>query len=350
MLQKAKIDIGPLVSWMKMSQKDVLRQFMTLEGAYMDGRGDSCFVYVPGHRKDKALLVAHADTVFGENYVPKIGLESGVLFSLSHKDDGIRRSRGTKEGSKMVGTGLGADDRAGCAIIWKLRELGHSILITSGEEIGQIAAHAIMENKWWKEEIAKHQFAVQFDRKGYKDIVFYQCGTTKFEDYVKEETGYKVERGSRTDICVLCKDICGVNISVGYYNEHTKDEILVIDQWHNTYLTARKWLSQSNIPRFPLDKPVYTNSYSGRQSGWQGNGYDDEFYGENTGPWYGGSKHGYGGPHSAHTLRNKVKSALLDGPSHLLKCSVCKKSSPESNWIALSYSCPHCKISMRSGD
>lgn len=34
---------------------------------------------------------------------------------------------------------LGADDRAGCAIIWLLRNLGHGILITDDEEQGSLS-------------------------------------------------------------------------------------------------------------------------------------------------------------------------------------------------------------------
>lgn len=329
-----KVKLGELLDFMKMTHTEVLQKFMTIEGAYGDGKGDSSFVYIPGTRKDRVLMVAHADTVFGYGHSPKIGIESGVLFSMSHKDDGIRRSRNNLGGMKTEGTGIGADDRAGCAIIWKLRELGHSILITSGEEIGQIAAHAIMKNDWWKKEIAKHQFAIQFDRRGHNDIVFYNCGTDEFEKYAEESTGYSIEKGSRTDICVLCEDICGVNISVGYYNEHTKNEILVIDQWFNTYLTARKWLSSEDIPKFKLEKKFSgsTTTYGGR-SGFKSDPI-----------WEGGSRSVYSNNSPSSTMRGKVTAALSNGPDLLedLKCNLCKKLSSEKAWANCAYRCPKC--------
>ena len=36
--------------------------------------------------------------------------------------------------------GIGADDRAGCAMLWLLRDSGHSLLILDGEEHGQVGA------------------------------------------------------------------------------------------------------------------------------------------------------------------------------------------------------------------
>ena len=38
--------------------------------------------------------------------------------------------------SGVYDEGIGADDRAGCAILWLLKDSGHSLLVTNGEEIG----------------------------------------------------------------------------------------------------------------------------------------------------------------------------------------------------------------------
>jgi hypothetical protein len=42
--------------------------------------------------------------------------------------------------------GIGADDRAGCAILWLLKDLGHSLLITDGEEKGGIGSKWLMND------------------------------------------------------------------------------------------------------------------------------------------------------------------------------------------------------------
>ena len=52
------------------SSLDVLKVFADLPGAicHLDGDKNN-FVYVPGTREDRVLLVAHADTVWDEQYI-----------------------------------------------------------------------------------------------------------------------------------------------------------------------------------------------------------------------------------------------------------------------------------------
>ncbi len=238
--------------WLTMSQDQVLDKFMILPHAYQDGQGQNRFVYVPGSRSDRVLLVAHADTVWGQLPI-NVGYADGILFSKNRLKEFKYINKWNTEITKY-GVGLGADDRAGCAIVWELRKLGHSILITSGEEEGCIASKRLIADDYWSKLInTRHSFAVQFDRRGFNDIVFYNVGTKKFAQYVKENTGYKPVSGNSTDIKILCKDICGVNMSCGYHDEHNSGEKLVIDQWMNTLQTAKNWLSQPKIETFPLD-------------------------------------------------------------------------------------------------
>jgi hypothetical protein len=169
--------------------------------------------------------------------------------------------------------GIGADDRAGCGILWLLRDLGHSLLITSGEESGCIASKRLANNKWWREKLNSHNFAVEFDRRGYKDCVFYDVGTNKFAKYIQEETGYKSQSGFGTDIKVICSSICGVNLSVGYYSEHSPDEKLVVDQWKNTLTMSREWLSKPT-PKFELS---YQDKFEIPAKNY-GYSYEDDYY------------------------------------------------------------------------
>ncbi len=265
----------PYVSkWLKMPQNEVLDKFQGLTGSFTDGKGQERFVYVPGTRKDRVLLVAHSDTVWSTLPI-KLSYADGILFS-GNRNQTVKYKRKDYTYTKN-GIGIGADDRAGCAIVWKLRDLGHSLLITSGEESGCIAAKFIMSSDWWRKELANHQFAVEFDRRGKNDIVFYDVGTNKFVEYVKKETGYTPQSGSVTDISHLCRDICGVNMSVGYYSEHTSDERLVVDQWINTYKVARKWLSSKDIEKFPMDSKDKFNIWGGYSS--YGDDYPQQGYG-----------------------------------------------------------------------
>jgi hypothetical protein len=225
----------------------IFKRFSALPNADVVVRGNrpKRFLYLRGQRKNKVLLVAHADTVWDEQCGRSFDTRHELLFS-----DGVIRSSSTK-------CGIGADDRAGCAMLWLLKDLGHSLLITDGEELGGMGSNWLMntlENKDIAEEInAKHQFMIQLDRRHGLDFKCYSVGTDEFREYVKRVTGYsEPDRFSYTDIVTLCRDITGVNLSVGYRNEHSHNECLHIEEWQNTLELCRRWLSDQELPRFTL--------------------------------------------------------------------------------------------------
>jgi hypothetical protein len=137
---------------------------------------------------------------------------------------------------------LGADDRAGCAMVSILGPmLGHGILITDGEEHGQKGAKALMKRcRALAEELqSRYQFMVEFDRRMNRNFKCYDVGTDEFREYIAAKTNYRNDgRSSYTDICTLAKDLCGVNLVTGFYNEHTSGEYLIKSDWLET-LTLR---------------------------------------------------------------------------------------------------------------
>lgn len=198
------------------------------------------FVYIQGTRSDRVVLVAHADTVRDEEYgniknnYPKLSIDNGIV-------------------TNTRGDILGADDRAGCAILWQLRQLGHSLLIIDGEE------QSCIGSKWLKaefphiaKELNQHQFMLQFDRCNGNDFKCYEVGNDAFRKYIQKQTNYsEPDRFAYTDICILCEKICGANLSIGYYLEHTRNEYLVLDEWLQTLLLMQQMLS-AKLPRFEL--------------------------------------------------------------------------------------------------
>ena len=230
--------------FMMMKEDDVIHRFANMKGSFVDGKGKKRFVYNPGTRKNKVLLVAHCDTVFGDNDI-SISFEKGAYSSKSKK------------------TGIGADDRAGCAVLWELKDMGHSLLVVSGEESGCQGSSWMMDSDYWKKEINDtHQFVIQIDRRDKNDIVFYDVGSPDFTKWLEHETGYKKAEGSCTDIRKLCRETCGVNFSTGYYNEHTSDEKLVYSEWVRTINTIRKLISKDDLPKFTIQKIVYNTQYN----------------------------------------------------------------------------------------
>lgn len=215
----------------------VLEKFAALPGAVAKtGQDMEGFVYVPATRKNPVLLVAHADTV----------ADDSVAVVLEEKRGVIRNKCGI----------LGADDRAGCAMLWLLKDTGHGLLVTDGEEYGGVGADFLCTAfpDIHDELNRDYQFMIEVDRRGGKDFKCCDVGTTEFRAYVAQKTGFsEPDRSKFTDIVHLCRDICGVNLSCGYCEEHTDGEHIVKMEWRRTLTLLRSWLAEEEIPKFPLN-------------------------------------------------------------------------------------------------
>lgn len=193
-------------------------------------------------------LVAHMDTVFktpvSDLYYDQ---RKGVLWSPD---------------------GLGADDRAGIFAIIKILQEGlrPSIILTTGEEDGGVGACAICD-KYPDCPIPGLKYMIQLDRRGTNDCVFYDCYCPEFVDYV-ESFGFCERWGSFTDISFLMPEwqIVGVNLSVGYEDEHSHTEILNINPLFDTIRKVKKMLLDKDIPNFVYDEVVASSSAWWRQS------------------------------------------------------------------------------------
>lgn len=243
------------------STKEIFDIFRNLPNAIYRESGvvdQQKFCYIEGTRPDKVILVAHADTVWYERVSKN---SNDILGSYGLERNSLKRNTthnpiivdGVVQSTSDVG--IGADDRSGIAILWLLKDMGHSLLIVDGEERGMIGSSWIMShNKDIADKINnEHSFAIQFDRRGSSDFKCYSVGSDEFRGYLQKETLYsEPERFSFTDICTLCTKVTGVNLSVGYYNEHTAREILVIKEWMVTLNMVRHWLSKPDLPRFEI--------------------------------------------------------------------------------------------------
>lgn len=141
--------------------------------------------------------------------------------------------------------GLGADDRAGVFGILSLIKAGYypSVLFACQEEIGGIGAAAFAREV---KELNNINFVVELDRQGAFDSVFYSCKNKEFESWINNY-GFRTASGSFSDISVICPafNIAGVNLSIGYYQEHTNSEFLVIRNWEETIEKVKQILVDS---------------------------------------------------------------------------------------------------------
>lgn len=176
-------------------------------------------------------LVAHMDTVF---ITP--------VKTLYHDQ---------RKNTMWSPEGLGADDRAGVfAILQILRSgLRPHVIFTTDEEKGCIGAEKLAMKKCPFKDI---KYLIELDRRGICDCVFYECDNKKFVEYV-EKYGFLENWGTYSDISEICPawKIAGVNLSVGYNNEHSVIETLNLSVLYATIEKVKKMLNDAvNAPKF----------------------------------------------------------------------------------------------------
>lgn len=176
------------------------------------------------------LLNAHLDTVYEIEKDREI-IKEGKIWSSSK---GI----------------LGADDRAGVAVLLHIAESLHlsstfngkvKFIFTVEEECGLVGANEVDDYFLWNTDAA-----IVVDRRGTGDIVT-SCGRyipfchplygSFFEDVATSESlnGWQTTPGGSSDTRVWAMHgIESVNLSAGYFNEHTDDERLDVEGCYGT--------------------------------------------------------------------------------------------------------------------
>lgn len=165
------------------------------------------------------ILLAHLDTVD----------EAGKNYQLIY------------DKSQGIATGLyslGFDDKAGVAAILKLLVRGYRphIIFCHDEEIGCLGSEALITDFSVCPLEPFPKYMIQIDRRGTNDCVFYDDDNKKFISYIESFGYYKEAMGSFTDIATIAPQwlISGVNLSTGYFNEHTSNEYLKVPAWYRT--------------------------------------------------------------------------------------------------------------------
>lgn len=158
------------------------------------------------------MLVAHLDTV--HRILPT---DETIFYS---KDGNILNCV----------NGIGGDDRCGVAIIMELikrTKLDFSILFTTDEEIGAVGAGNFVQTH---SKLRNVNAIVEYDRRGSTDVVRYDDTNLKLTEIV-EKYGFARNTGSFSDIVELSEayGVSSVNISSGYFNEHSHYETIDIN-------------------------------------------------------------------------------------------------------------------------
>lgn len=280
---------------LKMDQKDLKSYLVN----YMRSRGYKCDVgdgYLYAKGSVPVLLLAHLDRhPIHKNLVKDIKIKTVT------KDN-------TTETRWSSPQGICGDDRCGVWTIMNIvKSYKPSVLFCEDEEIGSVGC-----DKFAKTEMAKNlgvDFMVQIDRRGSNDAVFYSCDNKEFTKWIEEVTGYKEKMGTFTDIAKLMPvaKTAAVNLSSGYYNEHTKDEYIVMEELEHTMEAVEKLIKeeiklkeegknkQYNYVKKEYSWIDYGNSGKRWSDGWSGGFsrgyyYDDDY---DDGGWGGYNYSGF---------------------------------------------------------
>ena len=183
--------------------------------------------FVLAHGTTEIMLCHHADTVHRE--LPRdIVYEDGKISSPQ---------------------GIGGDDRNGAYIILETltdlvdKGIKPYIVIFEDEEIGTVGSEKFVKqfpcNEW------DLKFVIECDRRNANDLVFYDATDCReFVEYCEQATGWKEAYGSYSDISVIMDawNLACVNVSCGYYREHSVFEYTVISEMLGTVDMLVNWL------------------------------------------------------------------------------------------------------------
>ena len=213
------------------------------------------FIYAKGDLP--YLVTAHMDTVHKKQC---------SMYTI-HNYKGMHRVQSSD--------GIGGDDRCGIYIIKQLVLDGYrpSILFCEDEEIGGIGSDKFTKTEYI-EDLEDLNFLIELDRRNANDAVFYDCDNPDFTKYIIKTTGYEENWGTFSDICNLsevCR-IASVNLSCGYYNEHTLKEYVIFEEMLNTIKVVEKLLRAKNCEQYIYIPAKYT--YTGNNKYY----FDDVWY------------------------------------------------------------------------
>ena len=193
------------------------------------------------------LICAHYDTVVG-------GIPSIVT-----KNDTISAN----------GTPVGGDDRCGVAIALSLIQdkAVATFAFFDEEERGAGGSKSFLLSESW---IAKASSCyIGLDRRGDSDAAVYSYESESLLNIVGKY-GYKKALGSMTDVSVIESQLpkATVNLSVGFYKEHTPMETIVIRDTYATYINMLSIIEDIGERLFVDIEEVNT---------WRNTFYDEDY-------------------------------------------------------------------------
>lgn len=223
------------------------------------------------------MLIAHMDTVHKELPREFIYTEHSNIISSPQ--------------------GIGGDDRCGVYMILEIiKELNCHVLFLEDEEIGCVGADsfALDVEKKILEDINVN-YLIEFDRRNGRDAVYYDLDNKEFEEFITKASNghFKTAIGSCSDICSVAPalNVAAVNLSCGYYKEHTLEHTVNRKEMETNIEMAKMIIKTEVAKPFEWKEKVYSTKWDKwfDYKGSSNNPYYD-YWDDNYGYSYNGYK------------------------------------------------------------
>ena len=187
-------------------------------------------ILIGDFEKSRPCLIAHLDSVHTKK-PRKLRLRKGKLTAKN---------------------GIGGDDKCGIVAILELLKTNKNVnaIFTADEEIGGLGVKGL-DNAILKNVL----YFIEIDRQGKYDIVdvsgLNKIASKEMIDAIKpymEKYQFETNDGIFTDLNILTKTAkkCGINVSCGYYNPHTKQEYVILKDLQNAINFVNEVLKNVN--------------------------------------------------------------------------------------------------------
>jgi hypothetical protein len=247
-----------VINMLGLSDIRVLEDFYNLAKKYGRAyrRQETNYIWVKGNMP--LCFVAHVDTVC------PIKTNAGKFFR-EHNGVITAYQKTSKSEKRLI---LGADDRAGCAVLYDLllnsinyKKFPHFLLLNY-EECGALGAREFVKGI---PDLTMIHLFIELDRHGANHYVQYNNNPNTVHKFM-EKFGIKFEgRGSFSDIRVITEysSIPSINLATGYYSEHTCDEFLDLNVLHLLHKKVKRIIEQFPTVPFGQVTPEVKIEYIG---------------------------------------------------------------------------------------
>lgn len=282
--RKNKTSYPEFVGLCKLSQNELKRKLeqILIKAGYTHVVYENGYLYAKGDIP--ILLTAHMDTVHKDT------VKDFYEYFDNTKNQHIISSP----------QGIGGDDRCGVYMITEIIKTHKcSVLFCEDEERGGIGSDIFCESKYIA-DLKEMKYLIELDRANGTDAVFYDCDNYDFIDFIEQNTIFRENYGSFSDISNLspaCK-VASVNLSCGYYNAHSNSEYVIVEEMLNTIEQVKKLLEVEcdcfeyieytrSYHGYPYYRNYNVNSGSKSYDFYDDDRYYDTYYGRYSGGYSG---------------------------------------------------------------